>query len=452
MILTILAFILPLGLLFLVDLDTYIVTSAFLYGLLLCYRYAKNQRYILDIVFFIVYLTLTVIQIIFGIQRFIPFTGSVIYATLSIVFFISSIGVPLTNDNRKPLYPEILIERSIGNSILSIMNFLAFTFSIVLFPSILYIIVPLVFSLSSIPISVFLSPFIIDKAMEIRARFIISEKDIIIFKKTFGNLRGIFWISDSLYAKEVMSEAEREMFFSVLEKGYFSIFQKSQKRDKDSYTEFIDRIRKEYTVFARYTSAFIVYDTKTQNPVGCIRLVVGENTSPRVALPLETYLPVSLTELQKSVGCIAEAGRLVIIPSGPLKAKVLELLVSLMMVKALLRRVRIIITDAMEGTVGLYEKMGLVCIGGPFFDTEFFQNSWLCAVDVADFLSKKSDLWDRLKNSPQAQKTIARYMAAVENKNRYLYKKNKPFLAVGEPISSFIKIDEDKVLKKEGRC
>src|SRR5690606_4486991 len=119
--------------------------------------------------------------------------------------------------------------------------------------------------LSSIPISVFLSPFIIDKAMEIRARFIISEKDIIIFKKTFGNLRGIFWISDSLYAKEVMSEAEREMFFSVLEKGYFSIFQKSQKRDKDSYTEFIDRIRKEYTVFARYTSAFIVYDTKTQN-------------------------------------------------------------------------------------------------------------------------------------------------------------------------------------------
>lgn len=275
MILTVAALILPLALLFFADLDTYIVTCAFLYGILLCYRYARNERSVLDMVFFFTYLILSVLQTAIGIQRFVPFTGSVIYALLTAVFFLASTGMPLTTAASKTWQPEILLERSVGNGILAVMNGLALIFSLTLFPSVSYIIVPLVFTFASIPASIFLPPILIDGVMRLRARFIMSKEDAAVFKRVFGNIRGLVWVSDTLYAKEVWSESEREMFFSVLEKGYFSIYQKSKNPSKGTYAEFMNAIREEYAAFARRSSSFIVYDTRTQAPVGCIRIVLG---------------------------------------------------------------------------------------------------------------------------------------------------------------------------------
>lgn len=441
MILTVAALILPLALLFFADLDTYIVTCAFLYGILLCYRYARNERSVLDMVFFFTYLIFSVLQTAIGIQRFVPFTGSVIYALLTAVFFLASTGMPLTTAASKTWQPEILLERSVGNGILAVMNGLALIFSLTLFPSVSYIIVPLVFTFASIPASIFLPPILIDGVMRLRARFIMSKEDAAVFKRVFGNIRGLVWVSDTLYAKEVWSESEREMFFSVLEKGYFSIYQKSKNPSKGTYAEFMNAIREEYAAFARRSSSFIVYDTRTQAPVGCIRIVLG-GPAHGGALPLEGCVPVSLADLAAAVSCVAEAGRIVILPSGPLKAKVLELLVSLMIVKALLSRVRVIITDAMEGSAAIYEKMGLKRIAGPFFDTEFSQNSWLCAADIAALLgTDASGIWERSKSGPRAQKTIASYLSSVQDENRRLLKKQKPCLYPGDPIAPFIRIE-----------
>lgn len=448
MILTVAALIVPLALLFFADLETYIVTCAFLYGILLCYRYARNERSVLDIVFFSTYLILAVLQIAVGIQRFVPYTGSVIYALLAVVFFLAATGMPLTTAASKTWQPEIIAERSAGNVILALMNALALVFSLTLFPSISYIIVPLVFTIASIPASIFLPSVLLDGAMALRARFIMSKEDAAVFKRVFGNIRGLVWVSDNLYAKEVWSESERDLFFSVLEKGYFSIYQKSKNPSKGTYAEFMDAIRAEYAAYARRSSSFIVYDTRTQAPVGCIRIVLGGPA--RGALPLEGCVPVSLAGLGDAVSCVAEAGRIVILPSGPLKAKVLEILVSLMIVKALLSRVRVIITDAMEGSAAIYEKMGLKRIAGPFFDTEFSQNSWLCAADIAAMLGNDaSGIWERSKRGQRAQKTIAGYLASVQDANGRLQKAGKPFLRPGDPIAPFLRTEESAISDKE---
>lgn len=448
MILTVAALIVPLALLFFADPETYIVTGAFLYGILLCYRYARNERSVLDIIFFFTYLILAILQIAVGIQRFVPYTGSVIYALLAIVFFLASTGMPLTNAASKTWQPEILLERSVGNGILALMNALALVFSLTLFPSITYIIVPLVFTFASIPASIFLPPVLIDGVMRLRARFIMSKEDAVVFKTVFGNIRGLVWVSDNLYAKEVWSEREREMFFSVLEKGYFSIYQKSKNPSKGTYADFMGAIRQEYAAYARRSSSFVVYDTRTQAPVGCIRIVLG-GPAHGGALPLEGCVPVSLADLGAAVSCVAEAGRFVILPSDPLKAKVLEPLFSLMIVKALLSRVRVIITDAMEESAVIYEKMGLKRIAGPFFDTELYQNSWLCAADIAAMLGDDaSGIWEPSKRGPGAQKMIARYLSSVQYANGRLLRKQKPCLRPGDPIAPFLRTGESAINDK----
>ncbi len=448
MILTIAAFLIPLILLIFADLEVYIATCAFMYGVLICYRYARKDKSILDIIFFFTYSTLALLQITTGLDRFIPYTGTVIYGVLAIVFFLASLGLPLTNNDVNTWKPEILLERRITNLLLAIMNSVAFMCSLVLFPSILYIIIPLVITVISIPVSIFLSPVLINMYMRIQASFYMSSDEIKNLKKIFGNIRGLRWVSDSLYAKEVMSDFEREMFFSVLARGYYKIYQKSQNKSKGTYQDFILDIKKEYIKYAKRSSSFIVYDTNTNAPVGCIRIVLG-GPAHGGSLPLENFIPVSLSALGEATLGIAEIGRLVIIPSGPLKAKVLEILVSLMIVKALFSRVRVILTDAMEESVSLYEKMGLKRIAGPFYDTEFSQNTWLCAADMAILLSDGgASLWDHLKSSPGAKITIKNFLSYIQETNKRFSKKNKPYLLPGSPIETLIKT-KDSLMKNE---
>ncbi|WP_304224603.1 hypothetical protein, partial [Gracilinema caldarium] len=239
MILTIAAFILPFALIIFADLEIYIATCAFIYGILICYRYARNEYSILDILLFLTYLTLTLLQFNIGLDRFIPYTGTIIYGILAIVFFFASLGLPLTSASKNTWQPEIIFERRITNLLLAIMNITAFILSIVLFPSLLYIIIPLFITVISIPTAIYFLPFLIDFFVKIHASFFMSSEEIKKLKKIFGNIRGLRWVSDSLYAKEVLSEYEREMFFSVLEKGYYNIYQKSQNKTKGTYSDFI---------------------------------------------------------------------------------------------------------------------------------------------------------------------------------------------------------------------
>jgi len=103
----------------------------------------------------------------------------------------------------------------------------------------------------------------------------------------------------------------------------------------------------------------------------------------------------------------------------------------------------------MEESVSLYEKMGLKRIAGPFYDTEFSQNTWLCAADMAILLSDGgASLWDHLKSSPGAKITIKNFLSYIQETNKRFSKKNKPYLLPGSPIETLIKT-KDSLMKNE---
>ncbi|MCX7655967.1 MAG: hypothetical protein N2Z76_05540 [Treponemataceae bacterium] len=438
MILTILAFILPFFLIFFVDVEIYLVTCAYLYSVLVSYKATRKEWNLIDILLLGIYLFLFFLNSVFKISNFIPYTGAVIYFSLSIVFLIASKGVPIISTKTRKRDPDLLFQQKVTYLFLVFLNVLAFILTFVLFPSIYYIIVPLCISIGSIPFVIFLLPKCIDFFLGVRARFFLSEEQSIKIKEIFENLWGFMWISDNLYGKEVWNQKEREMFFNIIEKGYFSIYQKSKDLSCKNYNDFIKKIKEEYFEYAHASTTFVVYDSNIKSPVGCIRMVIKRKPF-KEKLPMEKYIPVSLSRLTSATLCVAEVGRFVILSQGVQKAKVLEILMNLVIVKAILSKVRILLTDAVEENILLYEKMGMIRIKGPFYDEEFHQNTWLMGVDVAAILSsEEKSVWSNSKYNPRAGKYIKKYLNYIKKQNEKLKKENKSYLTLDASIESLV--------------
>lgn len=431
MILSIVAFTVPLVLLFVADVQTFLVTSAYLYGLVLCVRFVKRQRALVDTVLLVVYLSIAFAQIGLGVDRIIPYTGTFVYAALGLLSLVGVATTPWTLPRNKPLSRERVLEHRVGNGLMLIGDVIALYYSLALFPKLAYIVLPLAVTAAAVLSSIFLSSPLIKLGASLRALVFMSQESRSAFREEFGNVRGLCLASERLLAKEVVTDRERELFFGVLEKAYYPLFQRSHTDPEGGYPALIERMRNEHTHYDVRASTFIVYDRRSRLPVGCLRIV--SSNSAGAPLPLESWLPVTLAPLRKKARRLSEVGRLAIVGQAPDRARILGALVELMVVKLLLTGTRLLFTDALQGSMRLYQKMGLRQIGGPYEDAEFHQSSYLCVADIAELVAGSSIApWERMKQSRLATFTIHHYLRTVRRGIRVRRFFGLQSLAVGE--------------------
>ena len=154
MILRLIALLVPMIFLFVADVPTFLATSLWFYGLLLCWRWFRRENASMELIMFGVYGLLFGIMVFGNVQRFVPYTGSFIYGALALLSLVGSFTTPWTLPRAQAGDPVARRSHRLGNIILLICNALAMTLSILLFPGQYYIILPLGLSLISIPLSI----------------------------------------------------------------------------------------------------------------------------------------------------------------------------------------------------------------------------------------------------------------------------------------------------------
>ncbi len=394
--------------LFFLPMDLYIVTVLALYGLVVIYEWAFKDIQVLDLAFFIIYIGINIIYYFLGFKNIVPFTGTLFYGVLFLVSFQGVItGKPWTLQKYRR-WKKDLRESHLATAVIMSLGYgLALWFSLRLFPSSTYIWVPLVITGITVPLSIFAADLLVEWYWTLVAMIFTPLDQRRNIKAAFGSLRGFGASSGSYVAKEVVTDGDRDLFFKALCQGYSQI----RHREGETPEVFEKNIREEYELHGERTFAAVVLDTRTQKPVGTIRLVWAKGSSHN--LPLESFIPFT-PGVRGSGVRIGEVGRLAILENGPGKARILELLIQLFIVKCLFLRIHTLYTDALGSAVPLYRKMGLMEKSGPFMDQEFHQESYLMELSIPKILTETTTtVWERMKSHPFARRTISGYLKKV---------------------------------------
>ena len=123
MIYTLVALFVPFVVLFTFDLELFLVTSVFLYILVVLLKLYKKQEVILDIILLITYSLLFIVQTFFNIEAFIPYSGVVVYFVLVCFFTFKFLNEAL--GFACFICKEKHIESLFGNAVLIILNLLS---------------------------------------------------------------------------------------------------------------------------------------------------------------------------------------------------------------------------------------------------------------------------------------------------------------------------------------
>lgn len=153
MFLTIAALIIPIILLFVADVQTFLATCLLTNGLVICYRIYRRENPISQVLLFAVYGLLLAIMAIGNSHRFEPFTGSFIYGSLALLSLIGCLTTPWTLPASQAHNPQKRRQHRLGNAVLLVFNAGALWLSVSLFPNPLYIYLPLGLTALSIPTS-----------------------------------------------------------------------------------------------------------------------------------------------------------------------------------------------------------------------------------------------------------------------------------------------------------
>lgn len=379
MIITLFALIIPMFLLFFVDLDIYLMTTTYLYACVVLYKISASKKLLIDSILLSLYFCLMMLNKISSFSDLIPYMGSLIYFVLSVYFALCIF--------MRKIYKSKInrLENILLNIFLTGANIISLILSIQLFPKMAYIIIPLVISLLSIPFSIFLPSIIIKLAGFCKSKILLDKEQLTNMNAIFGNLNGFYHISGNYYTKEVYTEKEKEIFLDILKQGYTKIYQNSS--NKTGVEKFFDDIKTEYEKYQNNSDAFIVYDNLNKKFIGCLRFVKGTKSN---RLPMENYINIKIKN--KYINEVCEIGRLSI-NSNPIEnAKVMQQLLFIAMSKILFNKVKYIITDALINVLPIYTKLGMQIIGNEHFDHEFNQKSYICGITTEKifFNSEKS--------------------------------------------------------------
>lgn len=399
---------LTIAALFFLPMDLYITTVLGVYALLIIQEWFVRDVKLLDGAFLVLYGALNVLYHFLGFKDIIPFTGTLFYGALTLVSLAGLIlGRPWTlQESRR--WQKDLRESHLATAFLMTLGYgLALGLSVGLFPSSSYIWAPLVVTGVTIPLSIFLADPLAEGVWRLVARVFTPPEDRALVRKTFGNLRGFAVSSGTYAAKEVVTPQDRELFFQALCQGYSQI----RHREGETPEAFEKGLREEFQIHGARTFAAVVVDTRNGKPVGTVRLVWSSKEGE--PLPLESFIPFE-REQETRGKVLGEVGRLAILESGPGKARILELLIQLFMVKTLFKRVHTLYTDALASAIPVYKKMGLETLSGPLEDQEFHTVSYLMKLSVPQVLSAgTSPAWERMKSHPWAKKTINSYLKTL---------------------------------------
>lgn len=376
MIYTLIALLVPFVILFTFDLELFLVTSIFLYTLVLLLKLYKKQDVVLDVILLITYFLLFVIQTFFNINSFVPYSGVVIYFVL-VCFFTYKFLYEVLGFSHF-VSKEKHIESLLGNAVLILLNILSIIFSFKLFPNVLYIIVPVILSVGGAVISIFAVGPLYDLFSFCLFSIKYPKEKREITKKIFGNYHGWFRFKDNIITKEVVTQRDYALFYAIVEKGFLPIYNNSDK--VVNYEELLVRIRKESEIFSFNSYCFICFDALC-NPLGCMR---GTEGTIRKGLPFYDSIPVRVKSeyLHKTV----ELGRFSILANGLLRGIVLQELSSMLFIKMIWKNKYYVLTSAVEYNEPMYLKLGFRQISNVFFDKELELGTILCGEKVSLFV------------------------------------------------------------------
>lgn len=204
MIYTLVALFVPFVILFTFDLELFLVTSIFLYTLVLLLKLYKKQDVVLDVILLITYFLLFLIQTFFNINSFVPYSGVVIYFVL-VCFFTYKFLYEVLGFSHF-VSKEKHIESLLGNAVLILLNILSIILSFKLFPNVSYIIVPVILSVGGAVISIFAVGLLYDLFSFCLFSIKYPKEKREITKKIFGNYHGWFRFKDNIITKEVVTQ------------------------------------------------------------------------------------------------------------------------------------------------------------------------------------------------------------------------------------------------------
>ncbi len=214
MVISILAIFIVIALLFLLSIEVFLASAIYLYALLILMRaYKKNVNY-LDVGVLLVYLFIGVLYFGFGFEQVIPYTGSIFYGALTIACFAGSIfGRPFTLSNIKQSSDEEIHYHRVMNLVMGVFYLGALFLSIFLFPSMMYIVMPLVLTAISIPGSIWLSRGILFLS-QLRTEYhsYRNPDSFQLLDDLFGDHLGGFTIGERFAVKEVVTDQNRDLF------------------------------------------------------------------------------------------------------------------------------------------------------------------------------------------------------------------------------------------------
>lgn len=416
MVISILAIFIVIALLFLLSIEVFLASAIYLYALLILMRaYKKNVNY-LDVGVLLVYLFIGVLYFGFGFEQVIPYTGSIFYGALTIACFAGSIfGRPFTLSNIKQSSDEEIHYHRVMNLVMGVFYLGALFLSIFLFPSMMYIVMPLVLTAISIPGSIWLSRGILFLS-QLRTEYhsYRNPDSFQLLDDLFGDHLGGFTIGERFAVKEVVTDQNRDLFFDTLFRNYTGIYQRSELKDKITYEQFSDSIKEEFQKYADQSCAFVVIDRVTCKGVGTIRAVWSD------ILPLEHYNPISLERLRKVPVKMAEIGRFSISMEGQEKSHILKVLLKTLFARLYLEGIELLLSVGTQEACFLYQKAGFKLMKKSFLDTEIGQPVNLCWFNLAfyslrDKLPKKS--FEQMAKTPWARLFLLVYRLRISLKH-----------------------------------
>jgi hypothetical protein len=379
MYLSLLVLFLTLSLLFFLPVEYLSISGLYLTSLLLIIKSYKKEIILLDWIVFFVYLVMSIVYYLLSFDDIIPFMGSFFYGSIafcSILGAIFSKPFTLVNGEDEVTQEDMLYHRTLS-LIMGIIYIPAFVTSIVLFPSATYIYVPIIISIVAIPISIFLTKYILQENPLIKDifEFYKNRSKLIDF---FDNKDGMYKIDGKYIGKEVISNGDRELFINVLRDKYYELYNQSSLKKEISYEEYFKRIEDEYKEWESNSSSFVVLNMITKKAVGSIRLVYK-----RDKLPVESFLPVSFDNFRKkNINC-AEAGRLALLNlNGIERGKVFGMLHYLIGSRLYAKGIEILFTSAVRWQVSFYKKLNFIVVGEAYKDRETQTFDYLCLYNI----------------------------------------------------------------------